>query len=379
MAERKEIGIGMLGYGWMGKTHVNAFKTISYMHWDVSNYLPKLEMVGGRTEETGAKAAESLGFVRSCSGWDQIINDPGITVFDNVTPDHLHFQPTMDALEKGKHVICEKPLAVNREDAKEMLDAAERAGVKHLCCFNYRFFPAVRLAYELIHSGELGKIYHFSGNYYQDHGSSEDTHAEDIWYIKGSGVAQGITSHLIDMSRFLIGEIETVSGISKTYNRNRESRNGIIDVTADEGFFALMDFANDATGVIQSLGVANGKRSQFSFEIYGSKGSVMWDVQEPNYLYVYLSDTVNPKVTGFTKICVTEPNHPFMDIWWPKGHVLGWEHGHINMLAHFLDRVANDKPVSPLGATFEDGYKVAVIIDTINESSREGRKLDIRY
>ena len=173
------------------------------------------------------------------------------------------------------------------------------------------------------------------------------------------------------MSRFLIGEIETVSGISKTYNRNRESRNGIIDVTADEGFFALMDFANDATGVIQSLGVANGKRSQFSFEIYGSKGSVMWDVQEPNYLYVYLSDTVNPKVTGFTKICVTEPNHPFMDIWWPKGHVLGWEHGHINMLAHFLDCVANDKPVSPLGATFEDGYRACVICDTINESSRE--------
>jgi predicted dehydrogenase len=268
---------------------------------------------------------------------------------------------------------------VRSEDAKRMAEAVRKAGVKNLCCFNYRFLPAVRLVYELIQNGILGKIYHFSGKYYQDQGSATETPAEDIWYINWSGIAQGITSHLIDMARFLIGEIVSVSGMVTTYNKIRESKQGPINVTTDEGFFGLLEFNHGATGVLQSLGVANGKRNELSFEIYGSKGSVMWDIQEPNYLHVYLSDTVNHKVTGFTRVCATEPNHPFMDVWWPKGHTLGWEHGHVNMIAHFLDCVANDTSIDPFGATFEDGYRVSVIIEKINESAKQGKKLEIIY
>jgi len=141
----------------------------------------------------------------------------------------------------------------------------------------------------------------------------------------------------------------------------------------------LFEFSSGATGVIQSCGVANGRRSAFTFEIFGSKGSVAWDVQEPNYLHVFLSESADVRVVGFTKVCVTEPNHPFMDVWWPKGHTLGWEHGHVNLIAHFLDCVANDKPVGPLGGTFEDGYKVAVIIDTMRKSAQQGRKLALHF
>ncbi|MFY9446240.1 MAG: Gfo/Idh/MocA family oxidoreductase [Dethiobacteria bacterium] len=379
MAERKKIGIGMLGAGWMGRAHTNAYITARYMFWPTSNWEPELVVIGSSTEEKGKLAAQRFGYQQGVGGYEAIINNPRVDVFDNVTPDRIHVEPSIAAAKAGKHVICEKPLAVGARDAKRMLDAVNEAKVKHLCCFNYRFFPAVQLAYDLIQDGVLGKIYHFSGNYYQDHGSDENTPAEDIWYIGWSGVAQGITSHLIDMSRFLIGEVESVHGMVRTYNKVRNSKNGPIDVTADEGFFSMVEFANGVTGVYQSLGVANGRRSRFSFEIYGSKGSLAWNVEEPNFLDIYLSESADPRVLGFTRVCATEPNHPFMNVWWPPGHTLGWEHGHINMIAHFLDCVANDKPVAPRAATFEDGYKVAVIIDTINESSKQGKKLAVQY
>jgi predicted dehydrogenase len=377
--ERKVIGIGMLGSGWMGRAHTNAYLTARYMFWPKSNWEPRLIAIGGSDENKGKAAAQRFGYEYGVAGYKQILEDPKIDVFDNVTPDPLHVQPSIEAAMSGKHVICEKPLAVRSEDAKRMAEAVRKAGVKNLCCFNYRFLPAVRLVYELIQNGILGKIYHFSGKYYQDQGSATETPAEDIWYINWSGIAQGITSHLIDMARFLIGEIVSVSGMVTTYNKIRESKQGPINVTTDEGFFGLLEFNHGATGVLQSLGVANGKRNELSFEIYGSKGSVMWDIQEPNYLHVYLSDTVNHKVTGFTRVCATEPNHPFMDVWWPKGHTLGWEHGHVNMIAHFLDCVANDTSIDPFGATFEDGYRVSVIIEKINESAKQGKKLEIIY
>jgi len=377
MPDRKILGIGMLGAGWMGRAHTNAYLTARYMFWPKSNWEPRLITIGGIDEKEGKDAAERFGYENGVAGYREIIENQKVDIFDNVTPDPLHVQPSIDAAMSGKHVICEKPLAVRSDDAKYMVEAVNKAGVKNLCCFSYRFLPAVRLVYELIQSGTLGKIYHFSGKYHQDPGSSTEAPVEDIWYINWSGIAQGITSHLIDMARFLIGEICSVSGSVVTYNKIRESKIGPVSVNADEGFFSMLEFTNGATGIMQSLGVANGKRSEFSFEIYGSKGSVIWDVQEPNYLHVYLSESVNPKVLGFTRVLVTEPNHPFMDVWWPKGHTLGWEHGHINMVAHFLDCVANDKSVNPLGATFEDGYKVAVIIEKINESARQARKLEV--
>jgi predicted dehydrogenase len=379
MEGRKRVGIGMLGAGWMGRAHTNAYKTAQYMFWPESRWTIDLVGIGGIDEKEGKEAAERYGYAHGYAGYEKLISDSDIDIFDNVAPDTVHVIPTIAAAGAGKNVVCEKPIALNSRDAKAMLDAAESAAVKHMSGFCYRFIPAVRLAYELIRNCVLGKVYHFSGTYYQDQGSFEDTPIEKVWYIMGSGVDQGIATHMIDMARFLVGEIGTVFGQSKTYNTRRPSKSGMVDVDAVEGFFSLFEFISGPTGVIQTLGVANGKQSEFSFEIFGSKGSMRWDMADPNILYVYLSDTVNPKVLGWTRVCVTEANHPFMDIWWPKGHVLGWEHGHINMLAHFVDCVANDKDIAPLGGTFEDGYKVAVIIDAIHQSSLEGRKVLIEY
>lgn len=376
---RKRVGIGMLGAGWMGRVHSNGYKTAQYMFWPKSNWMIDLVGVGGIDIEEGQNFAARFGYKYGCAGYKELIEDQQIDIFDNVTPDRHHVEPTIAAARAGKNVICEKPMAVGKKDAKRMLDAVNQAGVKNLCCFSYRFMPAVRLAYELIKSGALGTIYHFGGKYYQDQGSKPETPVEDVWYIIGSGVAHGIASHMLDMSRFLVGEITSVMGMNKTYVKERPSQKGKVKVDATEGFFALLEYENGCTGVMQSLGVGHGKQSEFYFEIFGSKGSLCWNMDDPNILHVYLAETANEKVKGYTKVCATEPNHPFMDIWWPRGHVLGWEHGHINMIAHFVDCVANDKDVVPYGGTFEDGYKVAVLIDTINESAAKGKKLPVVY
>lgn len=279
--EKKQIGIGQIGCGWMGRAHANSYRTMRYMGWYEHNFEPVLRIIGGKDQAEGDDAALRFGFERSCGGWEKVVTDPQVDVVDNVTPDPLHVEPSIAAAKNGKHIICEKPLAVTAADAKRMLDAVQQAGVKHLCGFCYRFFPAVRLAHDLIQEGRIGKIYHFSGKYFQDQGSREETPAEDVWYIGWSGVGQGITSHMIDMSRFLVGDLASVQGMQSTYNKVRPSkRGGTVDVSADEGFFAMVEFQNGASGLYESLGVANGKRNQFSWEIYGSKGSMMWDVAE---------------------------------------------------------------------------------------------------
>ena len=374
--DKKKLRIGQIGCGWMGRAHANAYKTMRYMGWYSQNFEPVLKVIGGKDADEGMDAMRRFGFERGCAGWEEIVSAPDVDVVDNVTPDPLHVEPSIAAARSGKHIFCEKPLAVTAADAKRMLDAVNEAGVKSGCGFTYRFFPAVRLAHDLIMEGRLGKIYHFSGKYFQDQGSHDDVPAEDVWYIGWSGIGQGITSHMIDMSRFLSGEPKTIQGMTSTYNKTRPSKKGgVVECTADEGFFAMVEFDNGASGLYESLGTANGKRNQFSWEIYGSKGSMMWDVADPNYLHLYLDDVCDPRVRGFTKINVTEAVHPLLDMWWPQGHGLGWEHGHINMLAHFLDCIANDKPVSPLGGTFEDGYIVAKIIEAINTSRLTGQRV----
>jgi len=375
--DRTQFGVGILGAGWMARVHTNGYRTAQYMFHPKSKWNVAVKAVCGVSEAESKGFAERFGIDNAYADYDAMLQSSDINVFNNCAPDPIHVKPTLAAIKAEKHVVCEKPLALNAKDAKEMWEAAEAANVKHLCCFSYRFMPAIRLAYEMIRQGALGTLYHFSGNYYQDQGSFEDTPAEDIWFVSGSGVDQGIATHLIDMSRFLVGDIATVSGMKKTYNTKRNSKKGIIDVDAVEGFFTMLEFANGATGMMQNLGVANGKQSEFSIEIFGSKGSLRWDMADPNILHVYQPETLTSRIRGWVKVNCTESDHPFMDIWWPKGHVLGWEHGNINMLAHFLDCVAEDKPIGPLGGTFKDGYEVGAIIETIHQSSQEGKRLPI--
>lgn len=377
--KKKTIGIGLLGTGFMCKAHSNAYKTIPYM-FNNAVHVPELVEIGGSSNEKAQAAAERYGFASYSEGWEHMIKNPDINTIDICTPDKYHVQPALDAILAGKNVICEKPLALSGAEAAKLVSAAEKAGVLTMTGFNYRFIPAVRLAYELLRQGILGEIYHMNVRYFQAGGADPDQLFEDTWYARPPkcGVLQGIGTHAIDQARFLAGEVKSLSALATTHVKTRKTKEGgSAKVDIEDSARAIVEFESGATGAIECSCMAWGRRNQLAWEINGSKGSVSFDLEEPCYLNVFLKEASDKYVSGFTRVNVTLPDHPFMDIWWPAGHNTGWEHAHINMIAHFLDCVAEGKPVAPLGATFTDGFKAAVIVDSIRESSRTGQRIDI--
>ncbi len=384
LSVKKRVGIGLMGTGFMGKTHSNAYKTIPYIFWP-NNY--EIDLVGiSDIDQTRAdESAQRYGFRRGYCGWEMLVKDPEVTLFDNCGPDPMHYLPTMEAIANGKNVYCEKPLAMSAKDAKTMYEAAEKAGVKHMAGFNYRFFPANRLAYDLIQKGVLGQLCHYRGSYTQPYGAGADTPVEKIWYNnvgQADGVGQAIGCHVNDLSRFLMGEVVSIQGSSKTYIKHRTNLAGErVEMNCEDGMLGIADFVNGASGVYEAIETAAGRRNYFAWEVLGSEGSMEWNLETPNYLKVYLKDTPLREVTGFTEVSVTQSDagHPYSEVWWPKGHNIGWEHGHINAIQHFVDCIANGKDVAPLGGTFLDGYKSEVILEAIKQSSREGRRIELCY
>lgn len=375
------IGIGVVGYGFMGKVHSNAYLKIPYTYQEPAAY-PLLISMCGRNEKAVIDTARRFGYQHVCTDWKELIEDPSVQIVDNCTPDSMHAEPSIAAVRAEKHVICEKPLAMTVAEAKEMRDEACNAGVKHMLCHNYRFMPAVRLAKKLIEEGELGRIYQFRGVYLQEVGHEPSEVLENVWYAAGtrSGVLLGIGSHIIDMARFLLGEMEAVAGMVRTFNTSRKDSSGKTEsVTADEVNGALVEFTSGAVGTIESAGVSTGRKNQLSWEINGSKGSLRFDLEDLNHLHVCLDKTAVQDVRGFTNISVTDFSHPLQSVILPPGHNTGWEYGHVHALNHFIECVAADRDVAPYGATFEDGYRIQVIMDAIVQSSRDGKKRELLF
>ena len=278
--DRKEIGVGMLGYAFMGKAHANALRKIAYMTWPPP-LTPRLVAIAGRNEEAVAEAAERYGFERSTQSWQDLVSDPEIGLFDNLGPNALHAEPTIAAAEAGKHVVCEKPLGRDADESFEIWRAVAATGVKHMCAFNYRFVPAVRLARELIEAGELGEIRHFRGRYLQDWG---DTDAQ-VWRFDsaeaGSGALGDLAAHVVDLARYLVGEIDEVGGFLQTFIPGRE---------VDDAVEATVRFANGAVGTLEATRLALGRRNAFQWEINGTKGSLAFDMERLNELQVFRAD-----------------------------------------------------------------------------------------
>jgi len=268
------------------------------------------------------------------------------------------------------------------EQARRMRDAVKKAGVKNMCCHNYRFIPAIRLAWEIISAGKLGKVYHFRGRYLQEVGHDPAQTLENVWYASGtrSGVLLGIGSHVIDIARFLVGEIKAVSGLLHTPNTSRKAKSGKTEqVITDEENAAIVEFENGAIGTIESSGIAAGRKNQLTWEINAEKGSMVFDLEDPNHLQVYDAEGSINEAVGFADVLVTEPNHPLRVNMLPPGHNQGWEYGHLHALGHFVNCVVNDKPVEPHAASFEDGYRVQVIMQAIKESWRTQKRIEVRY
>lgn len=289
----------------------------------------------------------------------------------------------MAAAAAGKHIICEKPLARSAEEAKAMLDAVTKAGVKHMVAFNYRFVPAVRLAKELIETGKLGHIYHFRASYLQEwimphYGTGI------IWRLQkdvaGSGALGDLGSHIIDLGRYLIGEPTGVSAMTRTFIPQRPNDQGqATPVLVDDAFVAAVEYANGAIGTLEASRFCAGHKNSNVIEVNGEKGSIRFNLERMNELEVFWVGEEPKETQGFHNVMVTESYHPWYANWWPQGHIIGWEHTFVHELTHFLDCVANNKSVAPVGADFEDGYRNAVICDAIVASAQSRRQVDIKY
>ncbi len=378
-----EIGVGMLGYAFMGKAHSNAYKKIPYMMYPPPA-TPKLIAVCGRNEAAAAEAARRYGYERYYTDWRKMLEDKRIQLFDNGGPNDAHAEPCIEAAKAGKHLFCEKPLARSAEEAKRMLDAAVKAGVKHQVAFNCRFVPAVRQAYELIRSGALGRIYHFRAFYLQEwimpHYASPM-----IWRTDkkraGSGAIGDLGSHIIDLGRHLCGEVKSVSAMTRTFITERPlaEGKGSAKVDVDDAFVSAVEFANGAIGTLESSRFAAGHKNHGALEINGEKGSIRFNLERLNELEVFWVGEQPRETQGFHQVLVTEGYHPFIANWWPHGHIIGWEHTFVHELTHLLDCIVNDREVAPYAATFEDGYRNAVICDAIIESAAARRQVDVRY
>jgi predicted dehydrogenase len=378
-----EVGIGLLGYVFMGKAHSNGYKKISYLMYPPPA-IPRLVAICGRDEAGVAEAARRYGYERYYTDWHKMIDDKDVQVFDNGGPNFAHAEPCIAAAQAGKHVFCEKPLARSAVEAKAMLDAVTKAGVKHQVGFNYRFVPAIRQAYDLIQSGALGKLYHFRGAYLQEWIMPHYNQPMN-WRLRkseaGSGSLGDLGSHIIDLARFLCGEVRSVSAMARTFIDERPSGDGVSmgKVDVDDAIAAAVEFENGAIGTIEATRFAAGHKNYGTMEINGEKGSIRFNLERLNELEVCWVGEQPRETQGFHEVMVTEGYHPWMGNWWPHGHIIGWEHTFVHELTSFLDCIVNDKSIAPFAATFEDGYRDACISDAILESAATRRQVDVKY
>jgi predicted dehydrogenase len=381
--EAPQIGIGMLGYAFMGKAHANAFKKIPYIMYPPVA-IPRMVAICGRNEEAVAEAARRYGYEKYYTDWRKMLEDPDVQVFDNGGPNDMHAEPCIAAAQAGKHVFSEKPLARTAEEAKGMLDAVQKAGVKHQVAFNYRFVPAVVQARKLIESGALGRIYHWRAVYLQEWGM--DPKMPTSWRfqksIAGSGALGDLGAHIIDLARFLVGEPTRVMGLTQNWLKERPSGDDpskMVPSDVDDAFVALFDFEGGALGTMEASRFAQGRKNYNSFEINAQNGSIRFNLERLNELEVFWANEEPKETRGFHTALISEGFHPYWSNWWPHGHMIGWEHSFVHEFNHFFDAIVNNKDVAPYGATFVDGYRNAVICDAIVASAASGRAVDIKY
>jgi predicted dehydrogenase len=379
-SDAPEIGVGMLGYAFMGKAHSNALKKLPYMMYPPVA-IPKLVAISGRNAEAVQEAAKRYGYAKTYTDWRKMIDDPEVQVLDNSGPNNVHIEPNLAAAKAGKHIISEKPLGRTAAESYEMWQAAKKAKIKHMVAFNYRFVPAIRLVKELIESGKLGRIYHFRAQYLQEWIADESFPM--VWRldkkVAGSGTLGDLGSHIIDLARFLVGEPKSLMARTGTFITERQGASGKKEkVTVDDCFEAVVEYKNGAMGTLEATRFAPGRKNHNTFEINAENGSIKFNLEDMNNLEVFMKDQ-DKNVSGFTKVIVSESYHPFWKNWWPQGHIIGWEHTFVHELNHFFDALVNKKDIKPYGADFEDGYRNSVICDAITQSAKERKQVDIKY
>ena len=374
----KTLNIGMIGYKFMGKAHSNAYRQVGRFFPDLE-VKPVMKALCGRDEAGVRKAAETFGWEGHETDWRRLIARADIDIIDIGAPGNMHAEIAVAAAEAGKHVFCEKPLGNTSAEAKRMLDAVEKAGVKHLIFFNYRANPAVSFAKQLIDEGYIGKIYHWRALFLQDWIVDPDFPL--VWRLKkdtaGSGSHGDLLAHCLDTARYLVGEISEVSGLMETFIKERpelaESDDrlggkasdvmGVVDV--DDASLALARFANGALGTFEATRFALGRKNHNRFEINGSKGSLVFNAERPNELEIYTEDT-HAGTNGFRTVTVTAGQDRYTGHYWPAAHNIGYEHTFTNLLFDAFTAIGKGENPTP---NFRDGYLNNVLLDTIARSA----------
>jgi predicted dehydrogenase len=384
----KEIHIGLVGYSFMGKAHSHAYRDVA-MFFD-SGAVPVMKAICGRNETAVAAAAKKFGWEGYETSWKKLIERDDIHLVDISTPGDSHRDIAVAAAKAGKHVFCEKPLANTLSEARDMLEAVQKARVRHMVAFNYRRVPAVALARQLIEEGRIGKIYHWRAVYLQDW--IMDPNFPLVWRLvkkqAGSGPHGDLNAHIIDLAHYLVGDIAEVVGADTTFIKERPlpetvdaslgaraggGRRRMGRVTVDDATLFLARFKNGAIGSFEATRFAGGRRNHNRFEINGSKGSLSFNLEKMNELQFYSRDD-EPHIQGFREIIVNERAHPYIAAWWPPGHIIGWEHTFIHEVHDLLSAIVKGRPVHP---DFEDGVKVQAVLEGVSLSAREKRWVKI--
>ncbi|MDB6170753.1 MAG: oxidoreductase domain protein [Chthoniobacteraceae bacterium] len=380
----KELRVAIIGYQFMGKAHSNAWSQAPRF-FDLP-LRPVLQVACGRNETALRAFAENWGWQHIETDWRKAIERDDVDVVDISLPQHLHHEVAIAAARAGKHLFCEKPMALNAADAQAMLKAAEDAGVTHYVNHNYRRTPAVRLARQFIDEGKIGRIFHWRGAYQQDW--IVDPEFPLTWHLRketaGSGPHGDLNSHSIDLAHYLVGNIKTVSCLTANFIKERPlpgdgaatfsagtggaSARG--EVTVEDASLMMVEFENGAVGSFEATRFAPGRKNRNTFEIYGSEGSLVFDLERMNELQFH-SRNDPEHAQGFRTILATEPCHPYIKHWWPPGHIIGYEHEFTHAVVDFVEAVAKGTPIEP---NFHDGLKCVRVLEAALKSAASGKR-----
>ena len=372
---KKKLNIGMVGYGFMGRTHSNAFKQVPQF-FDVG-FTPVLKTTCARDAAKAKAFAEQWGYEGSVTDWRKLVDDKSIDLIDIASPNDTHMEIAIAAAQAGKMVMCEKPLGRSAAESRKMVEAVETAGVANMVWYNYRRVPAVTLAKQLIDEGRLGKIFHYRAKFLQDWTISKDLPqgGQGLWRldvdVAGSGVTGDLLAHCIDTALWLNGGIKTVSGMTETFIKERHHNvTGKTEkVGIDDASLFLARFDNGSLASFEATRYARGHKALYTFEINGEHASICWDLHDLHRLQ-YFDHRDEGRTRGWRSVHITDSDHPYMAKWWVPGLQIGYEHTFIHQAADFLEGLDSGKPAAP---TFRDALATDLVTDAVLKSARTGQ------
>ena len=380
MANKKQLRIGLVGTGFMGRTHSNGYKRITDFFPDLE-YRPVLKAVCARREDKVKAFAEQWGYESYETDYKKLIARNDIDAIDICTPNDTHAEIAIAAINAGKMILCEKPLAKNLEEARKMVEAIEKAKVANTVWYNYRRIPAVTLAKQIVESGKLGKIFHYRANFLQDWTINADLPqgGDGLWRMDidaaGSGVTGDLLAHCIDTAIWINGKISDVSAVTETFIKERmhQLTGKVEKVGIDDACIFHCHFENGSLGLFESTRYARGHKALYTFEINGENASIRWNLHDLNRLeyFDYNDDSI---VRGWRSILVTDADQPYMKRWWVPGLNIGYEHSFVHQAADFLQSLQDGKPCHP---TFQDAFETQKVCDAVINSANEKKWINI--